>query len=43
VRTSHRSALNNARNTWCRCGLSSRLKVKYGTTKLHSSSLTSLG
>jgi hypothetical protein len=43
ARTSQRKPLNTSRNASTRCGASSRIKVKYGTTNAHSSSVTSVG
>ena len=40
---SQRKAFKTSRKSCRRCGASSRTRVKYGATKAHSSSLTSLG
>ena len=39
----YRLPLKTSRSEYSRCGASSRIKVRYGATKVHSSSLTSLG
>src|SRR4051812_11989756 len=43
ARTIQRSALKTSRNSYFRCGASSRTRARYGATNAHSSSLTSLG
>jgi hypothetical protein len=43
ARTSQRSALNISRNSYFRCGALLSISVRQGTTKLHSSSHTSVG
>src|SRR3954452_11530578 len=43
ARTIHRSPLKTSRNSYFRCGASSRTRARYGATNAHSSSLTSLG
>jgi hypothetical protein len=43
VRTSQRHPLKTSRKGWSRCGASCAINVRYGATKAHSSSLTSLG
>src|SRR6185503_13726977 len=39
----HRNPLNTSRSGCFRCGASSVIRVRYGATNAHSSSLTSLG
>src|SRR5512141_2085923 len=43
VRTIQRMALKISRRSCSRCGASSFISVRYGATKSHSSSVTSLG
>ena len=43
LRTIHRKPLKTSRGSWSRCGALLIIKVRYGPTKAHSSSDTSLG